>query len=60
MNNRLYAIREVADILGVSAKTLCRWGQRGRFVSMRTIGNQRRYTQQQIDEFINSWTMLDI
>jgi len=51
MNNRPYTIQEVANILGVSTKTLRRWDQRGRFVSTRTAGNQRRYSQQQIDEF---------
>src|SRR3972149_1935364 len=51
MNNRFYAIQEVANILGVSTKTLRRWDQRGRFVPTRTVGNQRRYTQEQIQEF---------
>ncbi|MBF8249783.1 MAG: Serine-rich adhesin, platelet-type, partial [Candidatus Levybacteria bacterium] len=35
----------------VSTKTLRRWDQRGRFVPTRTAGNQRRYTQEQIDKF---------
>ncbi|MDP2585839.1 MAG: helix-turn-helix domain-containing protein, partial [Candidatus Levybacteria bacterium] len=48
MKNRLYTIQEVADILGVSTKTLRRWDQRGSFIATRTAGNQRRYTQEQI------------
>ena len=51
MNNRLYTIQEAANILGVSTKTLRRWDQGGRFVPTRTAGNQRRYTQDQINEF---------
>ncbi|MDP2638464.1 MAG: MerR family transcriptional regulator, partial [Candidatus Levybacteria bacterium] len=53
MNNRLYSIQEVADILGVSTKTLRRWDQRGLLVPVRTAGNQRRYTQNQIEDFRN-------
>ena len=45
MNNKLLTIQEVADILRVSTKTLRRWDQAGRFVPIRTAGNQRRYTQ---------------
>jgi len=51
MNNRLYTIAEAANTLGVSTKTLRRWDQRGRFVPTRTVGNQRRYTQEQIQKF---------
>ncbi|MDZ4227670.1 MAG: helix-turn-helix domain-containing protein, partial [Candidatus Levybacteria bacterium] len=51
MKNRLYTIQEVADILGVSTKTLRRWDQRGSFIATRTAGNQRRYTQEQISNF---------
>ncbi|KKQ38151.1 MAG: hypothetical protein US55_C0013G0001, partial [Candidatus Levybacteria bacterium GW2011_GWC2_37_7] len=54
MKNRPYTIREVANILGVSTKTLRRWDQRGSFVPTRTAGNQRRYTQEQINEFKTS------
>jgi len=54
MNDKLFTIREAADILRVSTKTLRRWDQRGRFVPIRTAGNQRRYSQNQIDEFKNS------
>ncbi len=51
MNNRFYTIQDAANILGVSTKTLRRWDQRGRLVPTRTVGNQRRYTQEQIQEF---------
>ena len=51
MNNRPYTIQEAANVLGVSTKTLRRWDLRGLFVPTRTIGNQRRYTPEQIQEF---------
>src|SRR4030042_6834545 len=50
--NKLLSIQEVASILGVSTKTLRRWEERGIFVPLqRTPGNQRRYSQEQIDIF---------
>lgn len=40
----LYTIIEVATKLGLSDKTLRRWEEAGRFTPSRTLGNQRRYT----------------
>ncbi len=52
MNNKLFTIQEAADILKVSTKTLRRWDKSGRFVPIRTVGNQRRYAKEQIDGFV--------
>ncbi|MCL5114025.1 MAG: MerR family transcriptional regulator, partial [Patescibacteria group bacterium] len=49
--NKIFSIQEVADILGVSTKTLRRWEEKGIFIPHRTPGNQRRYTQDQVDDF---------
>src|SRR3989344_92774 len=49
--NKLFSIQEVANLLGVSAKTLRRWEEKGILAPHRTPGNQRRYTQEQIDNF---------
>ncbi|MBI2031791.1 MAG: MerR family transcriptional regulator, partial [Candidatus Levybacteria bacterium] len=49
--NKLFSIQEVANILGVSTKTLRRWEEKGILVPHRTPGNQRRYTQEHIDNF---------
>src|SRR3989344_2913868 len=49
--NKLFSIQEVANILGVSTKTLRRWEERRILVPHRTPGNQRRYTQEHIDNF---------
>src|SRR3990167_9553458 len=51
MYGKLLTIQQVANLLGVSTKTLRRWDQRGRLVPTRTAGNQRRYTQEQIQRF---------
>ena len=39
-----YTISETADKLNLSEKTLRRWEEAGRFTPSRTVGNQRRYT----------------
>ncbi len=41
---KLYTIAEVADKLNLSAKTLRRWEEAGRFTPSRTLGGQRRYS----------------
>lgn len=42
--DKFYTISEVADKLNISAKTLRRWEEAGRFTPPRTIGGQRRYS----------------
>lgn len=42
--NKLYTIQEVASKLNLSDKTLRRWEEAGRFTPNRTLGNQRRYS----------------
>lgn len=42
--DKLYSIIEVATKLGLSDKTLRRWEEAGRFSPSRTLGNQRRYS----------------
>jgi excisionase family DNA binding protein len=44
-------IKEAADYLGVSTKTLRRWGKSGKLVGKRTFGNQRYYTKEQLERF---------
>jgi len=48
---KLFSIQETANILAVSTKTLRRWEDKGILVPHRTPGNQRRYTQDQVDNF---------
>ncbi|MFH1244380.1 MAG: MerR family DNA-binding transcriptional regulator [bacterium] len=42
--DKLYTINEVATRLNLSDKTLRRWEEAGRFSGSRTLGNQRRYS----------------
>lgn len=42
--DKLYTIIEVATKLNLSDKTLRRWEEAGKFMPERTLGNQRRYT----------------
>lgn len=42
--DKLYTIVEVAAKLNLSDKTLRRWEEAGRFTPSRTLGNQRRYS----------------
>lgn len=42
--DKLYSIQEVATKLNLADKTLRRWEEAGRFTPSRTLGNQRRYT----------------
>ncbi len=49
--NNLLSIQQAANFLKVSAKTLRRWEAKGILVPQRTPGNQRRYTQEQIENF---------
>ncbi|MBI2049296.1 MerR family DNA-binding transcriptional regulator [Candidatus Roizmanbacteria bacterium] len=51
MQEKLLTIQEVADILGVSTKTLRRWDKAGILVPQRTVGNQRRYAKGEVDRF---------
>ncbi len=50
MTKELLTIQEVARKLGVSTKTLRRWEEKGVIVPHRTIGNQRRYSLDHLDE----------
>jgi hypothetical protein len=43
-----YSISEAADKLSLSEKTLRRWEEAGRFTPSRTVGNQRRYSMQDL------------
>lgn len=47
-NDTSYTITETADKLNLSEKTLRRWEDAGRFTPTRTVGNQRRYTMEDL------------
>jgi excisionase family DNA binding protein len=45
---------QAAHVLGVSLGTIRRWSDMGYLESYRTPGGQRRFSQEQIDKFVNS------
>jgi excisionase family DNA binding protein len=45
---------QAAHALGVSLGTIRRWSDMGYLQSYRTPGGQRRFSQEQIDEFLSS------
>lgn len=49
---KLFTISETAEMLGVATSTLRRWDEEGKFKSIRTFGNQRRYKISDIEKFI--------
>jgi excisionase family DNA binding protein len=42
--NNLVTVKEAANLLGVSSKTIRRWENEGRITSIRTIGGHRRFS----------------
>ena len=47
-------VSEAADHLGVSLSTIRRWSDAGHLRGYRTPGGQRRFTQEQLDDFMAS------
>jgi excisionase family DNA binding protein len=45
---------QAANVLGVSLGTVRRWSDMGYLQSYRTPGGQRRFSQDQLDQFLNS------
>ena len=50
MSKHFLTINEVAELLGISTKTLRRWEANGLISPHRTIGNQRRYSFEDVDK----------
>lgn len=53
MNETRYTISQAAGLLGVSVSTLRRWEASGIVTPERTAGNDRRYTEQMIEDLRN-------
>jgi len=54
LKDKLYTSTQVADILGVSLRTLYRYMEDGKIKSMRTASGRHRFTKEQILEFLNA------
>lgn len=49
MTEKQLTISEAAEALGVSIQTLRRWESQGKITATRTLGDQRRFAQSEID-----------
>ena len=51
--NRLLTPSEVAALFRVDPKTVTRWAQQGKLHSIRTLGGHRRYSEAEIQSFLD-------
>lgn len=54
LKEKLYTSSQVANILGVSLRTLYRYMESGKIKSLRTASGRHRFTKQQILQFLNA------
>ncbi|TXI33602.1 MAG: helix-turn-helix domain-containing protein [Niabella sp.] len=59
LQDKLYTSAQVADILGVSLRTLYRYMEDGRILSMRTASGRHRFTKDQIVDFLNAGNLVE-
>jgi excisionase family DNA binding protein len=52
--DRLLTLEETANILGVAKITLRRWDNSGKLKALRTVGGARRYSEEDINNFIKN------
>lgn len=53
--SKLISIKEAAAFLSVSTKTLRRWDDEGVLPAIKTVGGHRRYLQDDIDKYMNTY-----
>lgn len=51
--SRLLTPAEVAALFRVDPKTVTRWAQQGKIRSIRTLGGHRRYSESEIQAFLD-------
>lgn len=51
--SRLLTPSEVAALFRVDPKTVTRWAQQGKLHAIRTLGGHRRYSEEDIQAFLN-------
>ena len=52
--DRLLTLEETANILGVAKITLRRWDNSGKLKALRTVGGARRYSEEDINNFVEN------
>lgn len=50
----MYKPKEMAELLGVTVRTLQRWDKAGKLIAYRTPTNRRYYTQDQLEEYFTA------
>ena len=53
VSERLLTPGEVATLFRVDPKTVTRWAQQGKLHSIRTLGGHRRYSEAEIQQFLD-------
>lgn len=51
-HDELLTTSEVAELFGVTPRTVTRWAEEGRLTPMRTLGGHRRYPRSQVKELL--------
>lgn len=59
MTGRLLTAREVAELLGVSPETVCRWTRRGDLPAIKLPGGALRYPESELDEWLAARSTVD-
>jgi excisionase family DNA binding protein len=57
-NDEFLTPLEVAALFGVSAKTVSRWANDGKFSTIRTLGGHRRFHAAEVRELVESGSEL--
>ena len=52
---KLYSTADIARLLSIDTSTVKRWADSGRLQCYKTIGGHRRFSTQQIQEFISTY-----
>lgn len=52
---KLYTTKQFAEQIGMSEITVRRWEKQGKLIPcLRTKGNQRRYSEKQVQDYLNN------
>jgi excisionase family DNA binding protein len=54
---RLLSAKDVAEILGISAKTVNKLAREGKLGCVQVTAKERRFTEEQVEEFVESRTI---
>ncbi len=58
--DRLLTIKEVAELLSISTKTLRTWDNEGKLKAIKTVGGHRKYLESDIENFLNKNVVINV